>query len=81
MGSPKTSASIDGWGSQSRHRREGGDDGRCEDPGADWPGYPQEEPTLDTVRARFTGPCFGVRDALATVEAALEDGDTRAVVA
>ena len=41
----------------------------------------REEASLDTVRARFTGPCFGVRDALATVEATLGDGDPRSVVA
>lgn len=38
-------------------------------------------PRLDTVRARFTGPCFGVRDALAAVEAVLGDGDGRSVIA
>jgi 4-hydroxy-3-methylbut-2-enyl diphosphate reductase len=33
------------------------------------------------VRARFTGPCFGVRDALATVDAVLGEDDRRPVVA
>ena len=47
--------------------------GSCIRPSGGW--------SLDTVRARFTGPCFGVRDALATVEAALDEGGSGAVVA
>ncbi len=36
---------------------------------------------METIRARQIGPCFGVRDALGTVEQALDDGDGRRITA
>src|SRR5258708_17209929 len=36
---------------------------------------------VETIRARQIGPCFGVRDALATVEAVLDEDDGRRVTA
>jgi 4-hydroxy-3-methylbut-2-enyl diphosphate reductase len=36
---------------------------------------------VDVIRARQIGPCFGVRDALGTVEAVLEEDDGRRVTA
>src|SRR5258708_14269142 len=36
---------------------------------------------VETIRARQIGPCFGVRDALGTVEAVLEEDDGRGITA
>src|SRR5258708_21632360 len=36
---------------------------------------------VETIRARQIGPCFGVRDALGTVEAVLEEDDGRRITA
>jgi 4-hydroxy-3-methylbut-2-enyl diphosphate reductase len=36
---------------------------------------------VEVIRARQIGPCFGVRDALATVEAVLDDDDGRRITA
>ena len=36
---------------------------------------------MDVIRARQIGPCFGVRDALGTVEAALDEDDGRRITA
>ena len=36
---------------------------------------------METIRARQIGPCFGVRDALGTVESALDEDDGRRITA